>query len=279
MNMKNSYPDSLSWIFAIILSLGFYALLFFPFQFQARVTPSKNKPVRHLADVVMLPLGKDSNFPWQNNLIASLELLDPTIMSLPNSSHGFSNVRSLEFERPIEPLPPHPIGADLAQEPVQTQFFVTPPISDLFSVINATHFLEHQLPKPKPRLTMDSTVYWTNEGGEILDHLPSISLKDAAENGKKLTTFGPTQVVISYRGDLARVKLLNSCGIPRLDKMAVDSLRRYFTKEQAKLTATSSNKQEAKKDTQIFAYWRYASEVSESANIHSENKLYDWDWF
>ena len=278
--MKKSYTDSVFLVSAIILSLGFYALLFLPFQYQARVAPIKDKPFRHLADVVMLPLDKSPLFPWQSNLIASLELLDPTIMSLPNASYGFSNVRNLEFERPIKPLAPYQMRIDYAPAPAPSQFVATPPIGDLFFAMNSTHFLKQHTPQSHPGARLDSSVYWTNAAGDIQEYLPSISLKDVTTNGQKLTTLGPTQLEISYRGNLARVKVLTSCGISQLDKMAVDSLRRYFTREQAKLPASSSSSsEEGLEGNQVFAYWRFASEVRESANIHSKEKLYDWDWF
>lgn len=278
--MKKSYPDKFSLAIAIILSLGFYTLLFFLFRFHIRVVEVNKKPLRRLADVMMLPLEKNPVLPWQKNLIASLELLDPTIMSLPNSSYGFSNVRSLEFERPLKPLTPYQMMMELTTPPSSPSLLPTPPIDDLLFAINQKNRLERNVSHGKSTTVgLDSVVYWTNGEGDIQERFPKISLDEFTEEGQKLTTLGPTQLQVSNRKDVVRIKVLNSCGNPRLDKMAVDSLRRYYTKEQAKVSPDVADNEGPKKIATIFAYWRFADQVDETPNIDIKENLRDWDRF
>ena len=277
--MKKSYPEKFSVVIAIFLSFGFYMLLFALFQFRPRTAPSEDKPFRHLADVIMLPLEKDPIFPWQKNLIASLDLLDPTIMSLPHAVYGFSNIRNLEFERPVKPLTPYQMDVEFASPAPTSESIVTKPIDDLFSAMNSNNSFEPALSTDKqPSVVMDSVVYWTNDEGTVQEKLPAISLKEIAKDDKKLTTLGPTHLFVLYRGGFARIQLVNSCGNKQLDKVAINSLRRYYTKEQAKLTSNTSNSERKKEGIDIFAHWRFAEEIDESININGKDHHNDRDW-
>ena len=279
--MKKSSSEKFFYVIATIVGAGFYALLFSLFKFEIKAKATKDKSYRHLADVIMLPIEKNPSLPWQKNLIAALDLLDPTIMSLPNTSYGFSNVRNLEFERPIRPLAPYNIQIEFQSTLQHKPLQFTAPIDDLLHAININNRLEigpisndeSSDPPLKP------SVYWTDIDGNILDHLPPISVSDVIKGEEQRITSGPTPLQVVFSDNLVRVRLQGSCGDPQLDQIALTNLLRYFTAEQAKSTSGTQNESEVRKAIKIFAYWRFANEINETVNINMEDELYDRDWF
>ena len=169
--MKSPPSGKLYLFLAFILSGGYYALLGVSFNFEPETVQFEKRGYRPLADVTMLPIEKNPALTWQRNLIASLELLDPTIMSLPNISYGFSKIRSLEFERPLQPLSSFPVEVGYISVPQTSRIQFTPPILDLIYAINIGKSLE---PNSSQRKVNDllspkkSQVFWTDGQGKAI---------------------------------------------------------------------------------------------------------------
>ena len=280
--MKKSHPEKLFIVIATILASGFYGILFVLFNFETKVKATEGKNYRNLADVIMLPLEKNPTVPWQESLIASLELLDPTIMSLPNASYGFSKVRSLEFERPVREHTPFQLEIEYSPHIHNSSLVFTELIEDLLRAINVNNTLESAttLRKESSWPSLDSSVYWTDVNGTVLEHFPLVSLEQSIDGEERIATSGPTELHVIFQDDLIRVKVISSCGNPKLDELAVNSLRRYFMVKQSKsLPNAEKIADEFKGKSKIYAYWRFTREVDETMNINPEDGSDDRHWF
>ena len=280
--MKNSSSEKFFYLIAIMAVCGFHALLFVLFRFETPEKGAEDQNIRHLANVTMLPIEKNPALPWQANLIASLELLDPTVLSLPNTSYGFSNVRSLEFERPFSEITAYDMAVELTPAPPFSPIQIGDPVDDLIHAVNSKSRLEiaSDFHDVSPPTRVGSNIYWTNADGTILDRLPSVSLSKETDDDKQLITSGPTQLQVILVETLVRVRLLGSCGNPQLDEIAVKTLRRYFLAEQSKSTTdVKTNYELDGGNSVIYAHWRFASEVSETVNLNAEDLPDDWNRF
>ncbi len=274
-------PVKLQYFIASLIVSFIYFILFTGFKLAPGET-ALTKPVRELADVTMLPIEPNAPFRWQRNLIATLELLDPTIMSLPNTSYGFSRIRNLEFERPLEPLPSYEFDIQLQDQAPAGEIYFIEPVGDVLESFNHERLtkLDSKLQvssKPSP---IAPDVYWTDQNGAVQTDLAHMSLADIVSDETAFTTTGPTVVSLSSRNELVRVRLIKSCGNPILDQRAVDHLHRTFAVRYAKTASSDTNGMLGDDRTLILsAHWRFAEGIDDDDHIGEENDEYRENWF
>ncbi len=224
-----------------------------------------------LADVTLLPLDTEPVYPWMANLVASLELLDPTVLSLPNTSKGFSKIRNLEFQRPLVPVEPHEFEIHFDTALTFPALTLTEGVSDL--MLSMHHGKVRELApihvaEPPP---IASQVLMVNDAGGIIDYLPPLSMDTAAGDGGPLITEGPTRLHVSMRKALVRVQLEQSCGNSELDQLAVGALRQYYILE---IANTPDPEIGVIRDPVVWIHWRYRPEIEERRELQME-ELFD----
>ena len=277
--LRKLYPTKTYYFIAALIVLGFYGILASLFTFEARVLAFENEEPEYLADVTMLPIEKDPQIPWQRNLIASLDLLDPTVLSLPNARYGFSTVRNYEFERPLEDS--QPLDLDF-------QYNIRPPLPELTKNPTIENLAEINLLEGRPtNLTQiptyieyqqyDPFAYWTKENGELMESIPPIPGKEFDQFNEEITISGPTYLSISVQPDFARVKIVKSCGDNEVDRLAENYLRRYLTKHLWAAQKESETKWSHANNTILLVHWRYLTKVKEADISTIEGVKNDWN--
>lgn len=253
------------------------------------VAVSRPPPARPLAEVTMLPLvpvGEPQVQYFQQDLVHWLQLLHPTIMSIPtdldplfkdapagstlpgvgvtspvtSSQVSFSKVRQHDFERPyhgpqaptdqVEQVPPpvYPLPA-LTRD--------LPPVADTL----AADWLHRapDLPAPSaPPVTPPPGVVITDLDGLAVPQVPPLATAQVLAATTTLTCHGPTVLAIAPEAAVVRVVLRVSCGNAALDQVAVDHLRRLVAQQAALAPPTTPDQREwlAAAHT-LVVHWRY----------------------
>lgn len=191
-----------------------------------------------LPRVVMLPVDGPAVNPWHGQLLAWLDLRDPTVLSLPNSRYGFSKVLEGESARPLEE---RRVTGTLAEPAAAFQAAVPrigpePPEDVMGAVVTA------RLSRPRLQLPRFAGVparhrqepAWIDGRGLVLAWMPVPDLPEGAAASpppeavtellfERLPAAGDRQLP-----PVLRVRVVRSCGDARRDVAAAVTGRQVF---------------------------------------------------
>lgn len=264
-----------NYLFATALAVGCYVAGAVLFKIDNGPRAADKKATRSLATITMLPIERTPAFNWQRNLIASLDLLDPTIMSLPNATFGFSGARSLEDELPVQAPPPVEFTFRQSTVPSPPEIAIAPPppsSAPLLIEEDLNAFWAAKAAQKAP--PMEPLVYWTDDSGTAVPRMPDIDLAAIANGDAPMITSGPTRLRVLSQAASMRVRIVQSCGQPALDQLAVRQLRNYLVimaaKGESMPTGDSSGT--------YYAHWRWLPFVQERKVFDTE-EWHDQYWF
>lgn len=263
------------YLIASVLAVSCYVAGAALFKVDNGPRAADKKATRSLATITMLPIERTPAFNWQRNLIASLDLLDPTIMSLPNATFGFSGARSLEDELPIQDPSPVEFTFRQSTNPSPPEIAITPPppssapllIEEDLNAAWATQATQ----EPPP---MEPRVYWTDDSGTAVPRMPDLDLGAIAAGDTPIVTSGPTRLRVLSQVASVRVRIVQSCGQPALDQLAVRQLRNYL----AIMAAKGESMPTGDSSGAYYAHWRWLPFVQEKKVFDTE-EWHDQYWF
>ncbi len=275
--MWNKRQSLFAFIGATLFYGGFIVLFDYTPSLNAHNQPS------HLADVIFLSIDKSQANDWQKNLIASLELLDPTVLSLPNPHHGFSRIRSFEFERPVEPFPDYEFTIAEIQHSLFPPITLTTPINDVLAAINNFQNSQLQINQDAtPKYpTLNATMYWSNHRGEIMPRIPIIPNDALSRLGDQIVTTGPSIFLAEQHQKLTRIKIVTSCGAPELDQIGLLHLQQYFSRIHflSPAEGEDNNAMLIPDHGLILGHWRLVPGINEQKTMQKEKPFDVPNWF
>ncbi len=232
-----------------------------------------------LSEITMLPIEKNPRYNWQKSLITTIELLDPTIMSLPSTDFGFSQVRNLEFAKKVEAVAPVEFKINLTIGNTDTAVNINKSPKQLNSVLSNAYsqqlvgieIVEKDMPK------IESQIYWTNRDGVIISSLtqPLPELNDTADETNKIS--GPTVILVTHEKTIIRTQILKSCGNFKFDQIAL----RYIDSNRVKFQSSGNPDDiplNSKEPLVLSAHWHFfpGADFSEITKLEELINVEDW---
>lgn len=200
--------------------------------FGLRVKPPPAFPERPHDDTrcVLVPASAPENAGrWAENLYEWARLRDPTLLVLPNESRGFSKVRHRDLEIAPAEVPAYEFQVEAMAEKPHSPIAITGPETPLTEKLLAAWRstrparLEPVIIQPFAR-----GIFWRFHDGRPLTNPPDVSM-DAVRSALNEAGFPkyPTSIRVSRleASPTARVRVLQSCGNPVLDNLAVRAVR------------------------------------------------------
>ncbi len=260
----------------VIVVVIFVSLFKIDFGIKATNT-SANKP---LSEITMLPIEKNPHYNWQRSLITTIELLDPTIMSLPSTNFGFSKVRNLEFAKKAGVVSQVDFKIDLTSESQDEPVKINTSPKSLISVFSNAYsqrssnidYVKEKMPK------IENHVYWTNRDGRVYPSLtqPLSNLKKSAIEPGKIN--GPTVILMIREKSIIRTQILESSGNDELDKIAL----RHINKTRVKVQSTGNAKNailNLKDQLVLYVHWHFLPDSDFSEALKSKDSIHVQDWY
>ena len=274
------------YLYAIVVVAAVYAAIIFGLRIESSAKAIDSNLEPDLGDVVFLPVERHVppwQMKWQQHVLAWIDLLDPTIISLPNQTYGFSQIRNMEFERPFADFERMAFAGRYAQRPTPPSLQLTLGVDDLLQYMERSR----RMIPPAMAGTQQQVesralgIVWTDENGRTVDGLPVL---DLGAYGIDLTvmrrTTGPTRIRVSPYYDQFRVRLIRSCGDTDLDAAAVTHLRRLFSSDNKNQTVLARKASPwLGEDSRFDVHWRFLGAVIEEPEADERKQRYDIDWF
>jgi len=270
------------YLYAVLLTVAMVAgvnQLFLPLSEGAGLLPPQRTQV---AKVVMLPLGErgPTVTAWHRGLEAWTDLRDPTIISLPNDQYGFSEVLRQAFARPYRLLAEPEALLPLAPTYDFPPATLTPsPPAPLVSMDQSRLREPDALPTAHEATPWTPGVYWTDELGQVLDSVPPLALPPPAAGVAAPAPTRPTRLVCLPRGQRLRVTLLESCGVPALDELAVTHLRRLTAPYADVQPLTPAMAWWLTGERQVAVHWQFAPQVQAKTDLTVPEEWHDRTWY
>ncbi len=240
-NRKDRYSYRLGIELAILITLVFHLLFLGVIKLQPR-GPAAPVAVDEPECVLLSP--PDSREPWEHELIIWAELLDPTLLTLPNEERGFSVVRRKERVIPLRPAPAHePRVVFAAENKFQTvdltEDMAAPPV-----LISTSWVPEFPKPQPGPSPSvLPVAVVWKWSDGTLVDGMPVHTAEVIRQLADGAMPSAPTAIDVHYDGRSIRVLVSRSSGVRALDLLALADVRallKPYIKYPASVAAAAS---------------------------------------
>ncbi|MBR0460055.1 MAG: hypothetical protein IJJ26_12525 [Victivallales bacterium] len=188
--------------------------------------------------LVFLPSSEQPNLsPAIANIYAWLDLRDPFLILKPNRPNGFQPNEPHLQPRNFHALPQVPAERPFdkdAEPPVAGK----PPVFDDQPLRRAIReqrdprmtIIMPSLPERKPPVG----IFWKDTAGRSLEQPPEIDLMLVLKMVETQRPEKETCLELDEHFSIPRILVRESCGIPDLDRMAVEALREFARKRQKK---------------------------------------------
>ncbi len=172
-------------------------------------------------ECVMISAAQPS-YDWEPALYEWLLIGDPTVLTLPNLQLGFSQFRDDQPPDFFSPVPAYQVPAALASELPTAEISLPVPSVSLSDALSMTWPGPRHNPPPPRMNALPATIIWRMPDGTIIERMPKTTNEEMAVvlAGQPAVT-DITRLQIMRHSDLVRVHLLQSCGSPALDRLAL----------------------------------------------------------
>jgi len=171
---------------------------------------------------------------WEDELVAWADLLDPTLLSLPNETRGFSAIRCEMREARVQSIPAHTLDAEMAIEGGFDALRLSRDCPSL-SVASGDTWLPALSPPPPAPLpsVLPTHALWRFPDGTVIDTLPRYTPAQVQAIVGTTVLTSATRLEITNDGKSVRVVIRRSCGLPELDLVPyhdiLDVLKPFMT--------------------------------------------------
>ena len=209
---------------ALLLALFFHVAFLYAFRIRPHARP--DWPSTDSPECVFLsPPGEASE--WEQEIRAWCELADPTLLSLPNESRGFSRVRRRERVLPYSGVPPYEYASAFAQERALAEL----PLSDEPRPMEAEVSRTWQgtpapVPPEPPAKPLPDGIVWRLPGGTVLSGMPELPEEDVRAASAVTPPKAPTRLEVTRDQRRLRIRVRKPCGSPRLDLLLLKAVTR-----------------------------------------------------
>jgi hypothetical protein len=270
------------YLYAVLITLALVMAVGLSFRPQADDEGIAPPPRVQTGELVMLPLGERTATVqgWHRGLEAWTDLRDPTLISLPNDQYGFSEVLRQAFERPYRLL-----GEPDSLVPLAPAYDFPPAVLTAAPAVPLVVMDQSRLRQPETLPAAQEArpwtpgVYWTDELGQVLADVPPLALPEPAAGATPPTISRPTRLACLPRGQRLRVTLLESCGVPALDELAVTHLRRFLAPFADAQPPTLAMRDWLAGERQVVVHWRLAPQVRVGTDLTVPEEWHDRTWY
>jgi len=271
------------WLLAVLLTVALYGGTIH--LFEIREPQREGLVQRRASRVVSLPdpLQRGGRHQaWQARVLAWLDLRDPTILSLPHPTRGFSGIRRDDFVRPVQdtPMAVHAIESDTFPE--LAEFAIIDEFQDLDqALLEARRISAPALSYDAPA-ELSRQVHWLNASGTIQTDIPALDL-EALSEGQTVT--GNSVLLLQSDPEMVRVRLVRSCGNAVLDQLAVEHLREKVILTQDAVPLGTEARPLKQTMRHLYIVWRFHPKISDRRGIDSDiwhrkqDIWHDLDWY
>ncbi len=269
------------YLYALLATALLFMVMAYGFEYNAPNVPEAPDEGRaQAAPIIMLPSGSATgNEPWQRQLEAWITLRDPTLLSLPNDKHGFSEILRIGFERPFKRVPERDMTLDLAQPMPTAPIRIAPQAADPVVLLDQARLAEPpRLPQPLKSAPVPPGVYITDMDGDPFTRVPELQLAQVAQLGEAVPARRPTEITTMPHGRQLRVTVTRSSGNARLDQLAVTHVRRLFISYPSQQTISEEMSWWLAQDRVLLVHWRFAPNVTNTSDPANEANTDDRGW-
>ena len=209
---------------ALLLALFFHVAFLYAFRIRPHGRPQR--PSTATPDCVFLsPPGEA--LEWEREIRAWCELADPTLLSLPNESRGFSRVRREERVLPYSDVPPYEYASAFAPERTFAELSLSDePRPMEAEVSRAWQATPAPVPPEPPTKPLPDGIVWRLPDGTVLAGMPELPEDDVREASKATAPEAPTRVEITRDQRRLRIRVRRPCGSPELDLLLLKAVTR-----------------------------------------------------
>lgn len=155
-----------------------------------------------------------------------VRIFDPTVLVKASLQHGFSSVLADPRPTPLSPPPELAARASLSPErDLPPPPLVTPASSTSGPPREQTLPPPPPIAVPPPQSVPQNTLWYRSDGSPV-EGLPAYSAERIRELAGERRPATPSTVRLESVQDHLRVRLVESCGIPELDRLAIRDMRR-----------------------------------------------------
>lgn len=292
------------YIAATIIVAAFYAAVYFGVQITSGQSTSGVVTGKR-ADIVFVPVddyGSPSRWPdWVKNILAWRDVLDPTILFLPNQTYGFSIVYDGDFDRTAQNFERLEFGIEHQPLPSLSQASMSAGSDDFLEKMEyARLVLAPTIADAPVAMSRPQAILWTGRDGQPVQLLPELALPDALKD-RSFTTNGTTRIVVHASGPMFPLAMRSrmstyadnvqctgrrftitrsrSCGVTELDSLAVAHVTKWFNSAEAQ-TAMAEKAPAWLLDPAYFeCHWRLLPTITENPQPEDREGWHDLDWY
>ena len=155
---------------------------------------------------------------WEGEIRAWCKLADPTLLSLPNESLGFSRVRRQERVLPYSDVPPYEYSSAFTPERPLPELALAEDPRPLADEISGTW---ESFPAPVPpdpvATALPEGIIWRLPDGTVLDGMPALPEDDVRVAMAEKMPTAPTRIEVCRDARRLRVRVRRPSGSPQLD--------------------------------------------------------------
>ena len=177
---------------------------------------------------------------WERELKVWSLMQDPTIMTLPNYELGFSSVLDDAGPLPCLPVPPYELAVALAAEKPVKKLTLAVTTPSLIEAIRATWPRREPDAEAVTAAELPKTLIWRTMDGQVIEAPPPVAAKALSEALTQGTPVRPTRIAITRLGTLASPRLQASCGVARLDQLALAMIGSRLSKLEGRAETDAS---------------------------------------
>jgi len=202
---------------------------------------------------------------WEKQIHAWCFLADPTLMTLPDDTVGFGEVRRNERSLPVTEAPVFQCTVALIEERQLDELTLSSALASVDHEVSAKWPLA-ELPRREtpPTCRLPDGLLWRLADGTVLRDVPDVAEEDVREAlAEGSSPSEASRIEIDRTGEFGRIHVRRGCGNPRLDLLLVRALRKRmfrseFQGESATAKASSDCIPALGKQSAFEVEWRLA---------------------
>lgn len=210
---------------ALLCALFLHVAFLYAFRIRPNERPQWTSSASTPDCVFLSPPGEASE--WEREIRAWCSLADPTLLSLPNESRGFSRVRREERVLPYSAVPPYEYASSFAQEPAFPELALSDEPRPLQDEVSRTwRTTPAPVPADPPTTPLPDGIVWRLPGGTVLSGMPDLPEDDVRKASASTPPTGCTRLEVIRDQRRLRVRVRRPCGNSQLDLLLLATVTR-----------------------------------------------------